>query len=150
MRVVIQKVKHASVTVNDEITGKIDKGLLIFAGFENEDTKEDLEWMAGKITNMRIFNDENDKMNLSLKDVSGGILIVSQFTLHASTKKGNRPSFIYSADPAVAEKLYTDFIEITEKTSGIKPETGIFGAMMQVDLCNDGPVTINIDSKNKE
>ena len=150
MRVVIQRVSKASVTVDGEVTGKISTGLLVLCGFEEEDTAEDLEWIAGKILRLRIFNDEEDKMNLSLQDVDGDLLVVSQFTLHASTKKGNRPSYIKAAKPDVAIPLYEKFIKLLEQQSGKKVQTGIFGAEMKVELLNDGPVTIIIDSKNRE
>lgn len=150
MRVVIQRVKQASVTVKDEITGSIGNGLLILAGFEHTDTNEDIEWMVGKITRLRIFNDTEGVMNLSVIDVNGQILVISQFTLHAKTKKGNRPSYVQAAPPAIAIPLYEKFIQLLEETSGKKVERGIFGATMDVNLTNSGPVTIIIDSKNKE
>jgi len=150
MRVTIQRVSEASVTIDGNIKSKIDKGLLVLAGFEEADTQEDLEWMAGKIVNLRIFQDAKEQMNLSVKDVGGDIIIVSQFTLHALTKKGNRPSFIKAAKPDVAIPLYEKFVALVERDLGKKVGTGEFGADMKVALINDGPVTINIDSRNKE
>jgi len=150
MRVVIQRVSEASVTVNKKITGKISIGLLILVGFEDDDNNEDIEWMCGKISRIRIFNDNDKVMNLSVVDVGGDILVVSQFTLHASTKKGNRPSYIKAAPPLIAVPLYEEFIKELKKNIGKEVQSGIFGAMMQVELVNDGPVTIIIDSKNKE
>ena len=149
MRVVIQRVSEASVTINDAIKGKINTGFLILLGIGHEDTNEDIEWLTQKITNLRVFSDEEGKMNLSILDIKGEILLISQFTLFASTKKGNRPSFIQSAKPEIAIPLYEKFIE-SIKDFGIKVSTGIFGADMKVSLTNDGPVTIIIDSKNKE
>ncbi len=150
MRVVLQRVKHARVEVNGEITGKITAGLLLLAGFEDADTMEDLEWMSRKIANMRIFSDRNGLMNLSVMDVDGSLLSVSQFTLHASIKKGNRPAFIASAKPDKAKTLYHAFNKELSQITGKKVEEGIFGAMMDVTLLNDGPVTIIIDSKARE
>ena len=150
MRVVIQRVKQASVTVKDEITGSIGNGLLILAGFEHTDTNEDIEWMVGKITRLRIFNDTEGVMNLSVKDVNGQILVISQFTLHAKTKKGNRPSYAQAAPPSTAIPLYEKFLQLLEETSGKRVERGIFGATMDVSLTNSWPFTIIIDSKNKE
>ncbi len=150
MRVTIQRVSQASVTIEGKIKSKIGLGLLILAGFEEADTAEDLEWTSGKIVNLRIFQDENEQMNLSVKDVGGDIIIVSQFTLHALTKKGNRPSFIKAAKPDVAIPLYGKFIKQVEADLGKPVGTGEFGADMKVELINDGPVTINIDSKGKE
>lgn len=150
MRVIIQRVLSASVTIEGHIKSSIEKGLLVLAGFEEADTQDDLEWMSGKLVNLRIFQDENEQMNLSVKEVAGDILIVSQFTLHALTKKGNRPSFIRAAKPAVAIPLYESFVAQVEKDLGKKIGTGTFGADMKVALINDGPVTIHIDSKNKE
>ena len=150
MRVVIQRVSEATVKVNGKITGEIGNGLLVLAGIEEEDMTEDLEWIAGKVSRLRIFNDENLQMNLSVQDVAGEILVVSQFTLYASTKKGNRPSFIKAARPETAIPLYEKFISLLEKETGKKIQQGIFGADMKVHLVNDGPVTILIDSKNKE
>ena len=150
MRVVIQRVKQASVTVEGEIIGKIGHGLLILAGFEESDTKEDFEWIANKIVQLRIFNDENGVMNLSVQDVEGNLLVVSQFTLHASTKKGNRPSYIKASPPNVAKNQYEEFVKVLQNKFLRNIQTGKFGADMKVDLLNDGPVTIIIDSKNKE
>lgn len=150
MRVTIQRVSEASVTIDRKVKSSIGKGLLVLAGFEEADTAEDLEWMSAKIVNLRIFQDENEQMNLSVKDVNGDILIVSQFTLHALTKKGNRPSFIRAAKTDVAIPLYEKFLALVEHDLGKTPGSGEFGADMKVALVNDGPVTINIDSKNKE
>jgi D-tyrosyl-tRNA(Tyr) deacylase len=150
MRIILQRVSEASVTVSDEIIGKIGHGLLLFVGIEDEDTDEDMEWLCNKVAKMRIFNDEEGKMNYSVKEVDGSILAVSQFTLHASLKKGNRPSFMSAARPEYAIPMYEKFIKILEITSGRTVETGEFGADMKVQLLNDGPVTIFIDSKNRE
>jgi D-tyrosyl-tRNA(Tyr) deacylase len=150
MRVVIQRTKEASVTVEGNVTGAIQKGLLVFVGIENADSAEDIEWLAGKIVNMRIFDDAEGVMNLSLKEVNGDLLLVSQFTLHASTKKGNRPSYIAAAKPDIAIPLYEAFIQQLQLELGKPIGTGIFGADMKVQLWNDGPVTILVDSKNKE
>jgi len=150
MRVVIQRVKQASVTVKGEVTGSIGIGLLILAGFEHTDTNEDIEWMVGKIARLRIFNDTEGVMNLSVKDVNGQILVISQFTLHAKTKKGNRPSYVQAAPPSAAIPLYEKFIQLLEEACGKRVERGIFGATMDVSLTNSGPVTIIIDSKNKD
>lgn len=150
MRVVIQRVSEASVQVNIAIVGEIKKGLLVLAGFEETDAEADFEWISRKIIGLRIFNDEQGIMNLSCADVNGDILLVSQFTLHASTQKGNRPSYIRAAKPDVAKKLYEDFINVLRQQFKNKIATGIFGADMKVSLVNDGPVTIIIDSKNKE
>ena len=150
MRAVIQRVSEASVKVHGAIIGEINEGLLVLAAWENNDTLQDLEWMANKITNQRIFSDKDGKMNLSIKDVDGNILLVSQFTLYASTKKGNRPSFINSAKPDVAIPLYEQFKLILEKNLNKKIACGEFGADMKINLLNDGPVTITIDSKAKE
>jgi len=149
MRAIIQRVSKAKVTVEGKITGQIESGFLLLLGIENIDTEADADWLAQKIVNMRIFKDEKDKMNLSLLDIKGKLLVVSQFTLHALTKKGNRPSFINAAKPAVAIPLYEYFLKTCQRLTNEKPQTGIFGATMEVDLCNDGPVTIFIDSKNK-
>lgn len=149
MRVIIQRVSEAKVVVNNKITGEIETGFLVLLGVEHNDTEEDANWLAQKIVNMRIFKDAEDKMNLSLLDVKGQLLVVSQFTLHASTKKGNRPSFINAAKPAIAIPLYQYFLKACELLTKEKPKTGIFGAMMEVSLCNNGPVTIFMDSKNK-
>lgn len=149
MRTVIQRVSEASVEVNGAIVGEIARGLLVLAGFEADDTPDDLEWMAAKIAAMRIFSDDNGKMNLSVSEIGGEILVVSQFTLHASTKKGNRPSFIKAAKPEMANLHYETFKQCF-RAKGIVVASGIFGADMKVRLLNDGPVTIVIDSKNKE
>jgi len=150
MRVVIQLVKEASVTVAGKLISEINKGYLILLGIEAEDTQEDINWLAGKITRLRIFGDENDAMNLSINDVDGDVIVVSQFTLQAKTKKGNRPSFIKAARPEIAIPLYEAFVASLEKELGKKVQTGEFGAMMDVALINDGPVTILIDSKQRE
>ncbi len=150
MRVVIQRVKQAQVEVENETVGEIKQGLLLLASFENEDSQEDVDWICNKVVNMRIFSDDANKMNLSVKDIDGGILLVSQFTLHASCKKGNRPSFMKAAKPKVAIPLYEQSIETFNKLLGNQIETGEFGADMQVSLMNDGPVTIVLDSKIKE
>ncbi|MEI8098523.1 MAG: D-aminoacyl-tRNA deacylase [Sediminibacterium sp.] len=150
MRVVIQRVSEASVTVNESITGSINQGLLVLMGIEDADTIEDIEWTVGKIVNLRIFNDENDVMNRSVLDIGGQILLVSQFTLHASTKKGNRPSYIKASKPEIAIPMYEKMIATLAIALGKSIQTGIFGADMKVRLLNDGPVTITIDSKNKE
>lgn len=150
MRVLIQRVKKASVTIEGELFSEINQGLLILLGIEDEDSQDDINWLAGKISKLRIFSDENDAMNLSIKDIDGDCLVVSQFTLHANTKKGNRPSFIKAAKPEIAIPLYKKFISQLESEMAKKVETGTFGAMMDVALINDGPVTIWIDSKNKE
>ncbi|HRH50070.1 MAG TPA: D-aminoacyl-tRNA deacylase [Panacibacter sp.] len=150
MRAVIQRVSSASVTVEERITSAIQNGLLVLVGIEDADTAEDIEWLSTKIINLRIFNDENGVMNISVKDNGGGILLVSQFTLHASTKKGNRPSYIKASKPGIAIPVYEKMIAQLETDFGKKIETGIFGADMKVSLLNDGPVTIVIDTKNKE
>ena len=150
MRVVIQKVTQASVSIENQIVASIDKGLLALVGIEDTDTNDDIAWLSAKIVNLRVFDDDNGVMNLSVKEVEGEVLIVSQFTLHASTKKGNRPSYIKAARPEVAIPIYEAFIKQVESLLGKRVPTGQFGAMMQVSLCNDGPVTILIDTKNKE
>ncbi|WP_315164504.1 D-aminoacyl-tRNA deacylase [Capnocytophaga leadbetteri] len=150
MRVVIQKVTQASVSIENQTVASIDKGLLVLVGIEDGDTNEDIAWLSPKIVNLRVFDDDNGVMNLSVKEVGGEVLIVSQFTLHASTKKGNRPSYIKAARPEVAIPIYEAFIKQVETLLGKRVPTGQFGAMMQVSLCNDGPVTILIDTKNKE
>ena len=150
MRAVIQRVSKASVTVDGKVTGKINKGLLVFIGIEDADTNEDITWLSNKIVNLRIFNDENGVMNRSVKDEDGTILLVSQFTLHASTKKGNRPSYIKASKPEIAVPLYQNMITQLERDLGTPVQCGIFGADMKVELLNDGPVTILIDTKNKE
>jgi D-tyrosyl-tRNA(Tyr) deacylase len=150
MRAVIQRVSEASVTIEGKIKGKINAGLMILLGIEEPDGKEDIEWLSAKIVNLRIFDDANGVMNLSIRDTSGDILLISQFTLHASTKKGNRPSYIKAAKPEVAIPLYEEFIQQVEKDLGKKIQTGEFGADMKVGLVNNGPVTIVIDTKAKE
>ncbi|MCW3087889.1 MAG: D-tyrosyl-tRNA(Tyr) deacylase [Sediminibacterium sp.] len=150
MRIVVQRVSEASVTVNDSVTGTIGLGLLVLLGIEDADTPEDLSWLTNKIINLRIFNDSDGVMNLGLKEVDGDILLVSQFTLHASTKKGNRPSYLKASKPAIAIPLYEQMIRSLEEQLGKKIATGIFGADMKVRLLNDGPVTIWIDSHNRE
>jgi D-aminoacyl-tRNA deacylase len=150
MRVVIQRVSNASVTIDDHIKSAITKGLLVLVGIEDADTIEDIEWLSNKITNLRIFDDGNKVPNISIKDIDGDILLVSQFTLHAATKKGNRPSYIKASKPDVAIPLYEKMIVQLENDLGKKIFTGEFGADMKVALLNDGPVTIVIDSKNKE
>jgi D-tyrosyl-tRNA(Tyr) deacylase len=150
MRAVIQRVSKASVTVDDLLVSKIENGLLILLGIENEDSNDDIQWLSRKIVNLRIFNDENGVMNKSLLDVSGEAIVVSQFTLHSSTKKGNRPSYIKAAKPDIAIPTYEKFVRQFENELGKKVGTGIFGADMKVELLNDGPVTITIDTKNKE
>ena len=150
MRVVVQRVSEAQVAVNNEVVGSIDTGLLILLGIEEADEQEDVEWLCGKIARLRVFPDENGTMNRSVQDVSGQALVVSQFTLHASTKKGNRPSYIRAAGPDQAIPLYELFVETLQNHLSAPVSTGEFGAMMQVKLVNDGPVTILIDSKNKE
>ncbi|NBW33927.1 MAG: D-tyrosyl-tRNA(Tyr) deacylase [Cytophagia bacterium] len=149
MIAVIQRVGHASVTVEGVEQSKIGTGLLVLVGVEDADTEEDVYWLAAKIAAMRIFKDDQGVMNLSVKDVGGDIIVVSQFTLHASTKKGNRPSYIKAAKPPIAIPLYERFISVVENELGKKIGTGIFGADMKVNLMNDGPVTIIIDTKNK-
>ncbi len=150
MRVVIQRVNFARVEVENHIVGEIGRGLLILCGFEDGDSEADIEWMSGKIVRLRIFNDSNGVMNLSVKEVEGEVLSVSQFTLHASTKKGNRPSYVRALEPIWASRLYDRFNQLIEKELGVPPKTGIFGAYMKILLENDGPVTIIIDSKNRE
>lgn len=150
MRVVLQRVSQASVTVDEKKVADIQKGLLVLVGIEDLDTQEDIDWLVGKIIKMRIFGDENDVMNFSVQDIDGDIIVVSQFTLHASTKKGNRPSYIKAARPEFAIPMYENFVKTLEKEFNKKVQTGIFGADMKVSLLNDGPVTILIDSKNRE
>ena len=150
MKVVIQRVTRASVTVDGSITGKIGTGLLVLLGIEDADNQEDMTWLSNKIVNLRIFNDEHGVMNRSVLEVDGDILLVSQFTLHASTKKGNRPSYIKASKPDFAIPMYEKMIAQLETDLGKKVQAGIFGADMKVELLNDGPVTIVIDSKNKE
>lgn len=149
MKAVIQRVTSASVTIENKIVAQIQQGLLVLIGIEEADTPEDISWLTTKIANLRIFSDENGVMNLSVKEVDGEIIVVSQFTLHASTKKGNRPSYIYAAKPEVAIPLYKNFVSQMETEIGKKIQTGQFGADMKVALLNDGPVTIIIDTKNK-
>ncbi|EMY81712.1 D-tyrosyl-tRNA(Tyr) deacylase Dtd [Psychroflexus gondwanensis ACAM 44] len=149
MKIVVQRVKEASVEIGNEISGTINTGLLIFLGIENEDGQEDINLLVKKIINLRVFPDDEDKMNLSLKDIEGELLVVSQFTLHASLKKGNRPSFTKSAKPELAQKLYDDFLETLQNETITKIQTGRFGANMQVSLINDGPLTFILDSKVK-
>ena len=150
MRAVIQRVSKASVTIDGKINSKIEKGLLVLLGIEDTDTAEDIEWLSGKIVNLRIFDDAEGVMNESVKDQGGDIILVSQFTLHASTKKGNRPYYIKASKPGIAIPLYEKMIQQLTADLGKPIGTGIFGADMKVDLCNDGPVTIVIDSKQKE
>ncbi|MCF6129113.1 D-aminoacyl-tRNA deacylase [Flavobacterium sp. AS60] len=150
MKAVIQRVSEASVTIDGNKVANIQKGLLVLVGFEDADDKEDVNWLTAKIANLRIFGDENDVMNLSLKEVNGDMIIVSQFTLHAATKKGNRPSYLKASKPEIAIPLYESFIQQMETELGKKVQTGQFGADMKVALLNDGPVTIIIDTKNKD
>lgn len=150
MRAVIQRVSEASVTVEGEVIGKINQGLVILLGVEERDEEKDANWLAGKIATLRIFSDAEGLMNDSVQDVDGGLLVVSQFTLHAKTRKGTRPSFVRAAKPDLAMPLYKYFTEELQKLVGRKVETGEFGAMMDVALVNDGPVTIIIDTKNKD
>ena len=150
MKVVIQRVSEASVKVDSEIVGEINTGLLVLAGFEETDAEADFDWISRKIINLRIFNDEQGIMNLSCADIKGDLLLVSQFTLHASTQKGNRPSYIKAARPDVAKRLYEQFINVLQLQFSKKIATGVFGADMNVSLVNDGPVTIIIDSRNRE
>lgn len=150
MRAVIQRVTKASVTIESKVHAAIEEGLLVLLGIEDADTNEDIEWLSGKIVNLRIFNDENAVMNVSIKETGGDILLISQFTLHASTKKGNRPSYIKASKPDIAIPLYEKMIRQLSADMGKEIKTGIFGADMKVELLNDGPVTIVIDTKNKE
>lgn len=150
MKVVIQRVSKASVTITGQVKAKIAKGLLILLGIEEEDDKSDIEWLVSKIISLRIFNDADEKMNLSVSDIDGDILVISQFTLHASTKKGNRPSFIKAARPDKANQLYQEFVKNLSDLYKREIFTGSFGADMKVELINDGPVTIIIDTKQKE
>ncbi|MCF3111396.1 D-tyrosyl-tRNA(Tyr) deacylase [Niabella sp. CC-SYL272] len=150
MKIVIQRVSEARVVIDGTIFSAIEKGILIFLGIEDADTEEDIRWLSQKITQLRIFNDENGVMNRSVKEVNGALLLVSQFTLHASTKKGNRPSYIKASKPDVAIPLYKKMIRQLEQDMEQEIKTGVFGADMKVQLINDGPVTIIIDSKNKE
>ncbi|MCA0933512.1 D-tyrosyl-tRNA(Tyr) deacylase [Lutimonas saemankumensis] len=150
MKAVIQRVQQASVKVNGEVISSINRGILVLLGITSTDNQDDINWLSKKITNLRIFNDENDVMNLSLKDVKGDALVVSQFTLMASTKKGNRPSYIKAANPDIAIPLYKDFIQTFQDLLGKKIGTGQFGADMKIELVNDGPVTIIIDTEFKQ
>lgn len=150
MRTVIQRVSKASVTVDGEVVSSIGHGLLVLLGIEDADGTDDIDWLAQKIANLRIFNDEAGVMNLSVMDTGGEVIVVSQFTLHALTKKGNRPSYIKASKPAIAIPMYEEFVDKLKAILGKKVGTGIFGADMKVELLNDGPVTISIDTKNKE
>ena len=150
MRAVIQRVTRASVEVRQEIVGQIGRGLLVFLGVEGADSREDVLWLAGKIARLRIFSDENGAMNLSVQDIAGDLLVVSQFTLFASTRKGNRPSFLHAAEPEQAIQLYEEFCQQLESEIARPVRRGIFGANMQIDLLNEGPVTIWIDTKKRE
>lgn len=150
MKAVIQRVSQASVTINGEKVSEISKGLLVLIGIEDADAQEDIQWLSSKIVNLRIFGDDNEVMNLSAKDCDGDIIVVSQFTLQASTKKGNRPSYIKASKPEIAVPLYENFVRQMQLDLGKKIQTGEFGADMKVSLLNDGPVTIIIDTKNKE
>ena len=150
MRVVIQRVAEAAVTIDNKRVAEIQKGLLVLVGIEDADGQEDIDWLAAKIAKIRIFGDENNVMNLSVQDIDGDIIVVSQFTLHAGTKKGNRPSYIKASKPEIAIPLYENFVRKLESEIGKKVQTGEFGADMKVSLLNDGPVTIVIDSKSKE
>lgn len=150
MKAVIQRVSESSVIINNENVAQIQKGLLVLVGIEDTDNQEDIIWLTSKIANLRIFADENDVMNLSLKDIDGDMVVVSQFTLHALTKKGNRPSYIKASKPEIAIPLYESFVQQMDIELGKKVQTGRFGADMKVSLINDGPVTIIIDTKNKE
>lgn len=150
MKIVIQRVSEASVKIENKITAKISAGLLVLVGIEDADNQDDINWLTSKIVNLRIFNDENGVMNCSVKEVDGDIIVVSQFTLHASTKKGNRPSYIKASKPEIAIPLYEKFVSSLEFELCKKVQTGIFGADMKVSLINDGPVTIVMDSKNRD
>lgn len=150
MRIVLQRVTEASVTIDSNKHAAINKGMLILLGIEDTDDREDIEWLCGKISRLRVFDDAEGVMNLSIKDVEGEALVISQFTLHASTKKGNRPSYIRAARPETAIPLYEEFTSVLSSFLGKEVKTGVFGAMMQVSLVNDGPVTILIDSKNRD
>jgi len=150
MRAVIQRVSKASVTIDNKIYSQVNMGLLVLLGIEDADTAEDIEWLSGKIVNLRIFNDDNGVMNVSVKDISGDILVVSQFTLHASTKKGNRPSYIKASKPGFAVPMYERFLQQLTSDLGKKIYSGVFAADMKVELLNDGPVTIVIDTRNRE
>jgi D-aminoacyl-tRNA deacylase len=150
MRALIQRVSVASITINRESTKEINQGLVVLLGIEKSDTRSDIEWLCGKICRLRIFDDSEGLMNLSVKDIDGDIMVISQFTLHASTKKGNRPSYIKAASSETAIPLYQSFIGQIQADLGKKVVTGEFGAYMQINLTNDGPVTISIDTKNRE
>ncbi len=150
MRAVIQRVKSASVTIDGVVKSSIQSGLMVLLGIEDADNSEDIKWLAGKIARLRVFEDDNDVMNLSVQDVGGEVMVVSQFTLHASTKKGNRPSYIKAARPELAIPLYESFVNELEILLGKQVATGEFGAMMDIALVNSGPVTIIIDTKNRE
>lgn len=150
MRVVLQRTTKASVSIDNKIKSEIKDGLLVLVGIENDDNSEDIEWLTKKICNLRIFDDNKGVMNLSLKDIDGELLVISQFTLHAKTKKGNRPSYIHAAKPDISIPLYREFVDSLEKEINKDVKTGEFGANMQVSLVNDGPVTIAIDSKNRQ
>lgn len=150
MRALIQRVSAAEVTVEGKVNGKTGQGLMILLGVENADTEEDIKWLTTKISKLRVFDDENGVMNLSVLDIDGDVMVVSQFTLHASVKKGNRPSYIRAARPEISKPMYHKFVKEMEQITGKPVATGDFGANMQISLVNDGPVTIWIDSKNKE
>lgn len=150
MRTVIQRVKHAGITINGTKHRRIGNGLLVLLGIEHDDGRDDVDWLCGKISRLRIFSDDEGKMNLSVKDVDGDIMVVSQFTLHASTRKGNRPSWIRAAEPEIAEPLYESFVHTLKQLTGKPAVTGEFAAHMDIELVNDGPVTIIIDTKLKE
>ena len=150
MKVVIQRVSQASVEIDNKIVAEIQQGLLVLIGIEDADNQEDIDWLVSKIVNLRVFSDENNVMNFSVKDINGEIIVVSQFTLHASTKKGNRPSYIKASKPEIAIPFYENFVQKLRFEFGKKIQTGVFGADMKVVLVNDGPVTIIIDSKNRE
>jgi D-tyrosyl-tRNA(Tyr) deacylase len=150
MRAVIQKVKYATLRIENEIYSHIDEGLMILLGIEDIDTEEDIEWLSAKICKMRIFDDENGVMNLSVEDIGGEIMVVSQFTLHASCKKGNPPTYIRASKPDFAKPMYEKFVEKTAELFGKEVKTGVFGADMQIEMINNGPTTIIIDTKNKE
>ena len=149
MRVVIQRVTEASVSIDNKVKAKIEQGLLVLLGIEAEDNQDDINWLCKKIVNLRVFEEDSKAMNRSLADIDGEILVVSQFTLHASTKKGNRPSFIKAAKPEIAEPLYHSFLNVLQQKHNLVPKVGVFGAMMKINLVNDGPVTIIMDSKSK-
>lgn len=149
MKILIQRVKHSKCTADGKEISKIGQGILVFVGITNDDTTEDIEWLANKMVNLRIFNDEDGVMNKSCIEIDGEIMIISQFTLHARTKKGNRPSYVDAAKPEISEPLYNKFIETVNSLTGKTSATGIFGADMKIELLNDGPVTIIIDSKNR-